>query len=251
MKNLSQEEKNSLFISKARLVHRDKFDYSKVHYIKSSEKIDIICPTHGIFKQTPNNHLRGQGCPKCKYELQSLQKRQTKASFIEKANTIHNNKYDYSLVEYINNRTPVRIICPQHGEFIQIPHDHVSGCGCPKCRLVGQALLYNKLKSELPNLKILFEVGNRTIPWIGNQRIDIYIPKLNIAIEYNGRQHYTPVNRFGGVIEYQKRLELDNLKRQKCKENNCILFEVKFDYTKEDFNKLINNIKQIYYENNT
>ena len=45
----------------------------------------------------------------------------------------HNNKYDYSKVEYVNSSTKVCIICPEHGEFWQTPHKHLSGQGCPKC----------------------------------------------------------------------------------------------------------------------
>lgn len=239
------------WISKARIVHGNRYDYSKVNYVKSSQKVKIMCCKHGEFEQTPNNHLKGQGCPKCKYELHSLQTRQTKEDFVRKAIKVHSNKYDYSKSEYINNRTKICIICPEHGEFTQVPHDHISGCGCPKCRLVGQTKLYDKLKKEFPELEIMFEVGRKQIPWIGSQRIDIYIPKLNIAIEYNGRQHYMPVNQFGGILEYQKVQNRDEMKRLKCLEHGCILFEIRYNYTKDDFSKLINNINKVYYENNT
>lgn len=53
------------FIKKAKKVHGDKYDYSKVNYTKSQEKVIIICPEHGEFEQRPNDHLRGKGCPKC------------------------------------------------------------------------------------------------------------------------------------------------------------------------------------------
>jgi very-short-patch-repair endonuclease len=92
----------------------------------------IICPCepHGEFLQTPGSHLQGRGCPKC-----SGNKKRNTAEFIEKANKVHGNKYDYSNVDYINDNTKVFIICPceSHGEFQQRPADHLQGNGCPKC----------------------------------------------------------------------------------------------------------------------
>ena len=117
------------FIDKANLIHNNKYDYSKVNYINNSTKVCIICPEHGEFWQTPRNHLIGQGCPLCNGTFKL-----TNQEFIEKANLIHNNKYDYSKVKYVNNNTKVCIICPKHGEFWQTPHHHLNGHGCSKCR---------------------------------------------------------------------------------------------------------------------
>jgi hypothetical protein len=117
------------FIAKAKLVHGDKYDYSKVEYVGALTKVCIICPKHGEFCQEANSHLRGQGCPKCKYEKQTC----TTDEFIAKAKKIHGDKYDYSKVEYVNDRTKVCIICPKHGEFWQTPNSHLNGYGCSKC----------------------------------------------------------------------------------------------------------------------
>lgn len=125
MKKLTRND----FINKANLIHNNKYDYSKVEYVNNSTKVCIICPEHGEFWQTPRNHLIGQGCPLCNGTFKL-----TNQEFIEKANKIHNNKYDYSKVEYVNNCTKVCIICPKHGEFWQTPHHHLNGHGCSKCR---------------------------------------------------------------------------------------------------------------------
>jgi hypothetical protein len=61
MKKLTTEE----FITKAKLIHGDKYDYSLVDYTHSHTKIKIICPVHGLFEQQPTNHLHGNGCPNC------------------------------------------------------------------------------------------------------------------------------------------------------------------------------------------
>ena len=118
------------FITKSRKVHGDKYDYSKVEYINNSTKVCIICPEHGEFWQRPNHHLRGHGCPKCK----NVFKKDTE-TFINQAKEIHGGKYDYSKVEYVNNRTKVCIICPIHGEFWQTPKNHIKGQGCNKCAI--------------------------------------------------------------------------------------------------------------------
>ena len=123
-KKLTTEE----FIKRARKVHGDRYDYSKVVYVNASTKVCIICPEHGEFWQIPNSHLMGHGCCEC-----SGLGRITQENFQEKAKKVHGDKYDYSKVEYIDSKTKVCIICPEHGEFWQTPKDHLSKRGCPKC----------------------------------------------------------------------------------------------------------------------
>ena len=100
------------FIEKARKVHGDRYNYSRVNYINSTIPVKIICPEHGEFEQRPAKHLSGQNCPKC-----SKHYRKTTKEFITEAKKVHNNKYDYSKVEYINGKTKVCIVCPKHGEY--------------------------------------------------------------------------------------------------------------------------------------
>lgn len=130
MRKLTKEE----FISRARAVHGDKYDYSKVIYVDMNTRVIITCPTHGDFEMQPNNHLSGQGCKKCGIEKRQNEKRLPTEEFIKKAKEKHGNKYDYSKAEYVNCDTKVCIICPEHGEFWQTPYHHVNeGCTCPKC----------------------------------------------------------------------------------------------------------------------
>lgn len=123
------------FVHRANLLHNHKYKYDNVCYVNYLTKVDIECPVHGYFSQSPKNHLSGRGCPLC-----SGRKRHTLDSFAEKANKIHNFKYDYSLVNYKNNKTSVKIICPIHGVFEQVPNTHLDGCGCPKCATQRSAL---------------------------------------------------------------------------------------------------------------
>ena len=121
------------FIEDARQIHGDMYDYSKVEYINAKTKVCIVCPKHGEFWQTPTHHLSGYGCPKCRYIKSADKKRKDKKWFIEESKKVHGDKYDYSKVEYHRRDTKVCIICPIHGEFYQLPGNHLKGCGCPSC----------------------------------------------------------------------------------------------------------------------
>ncbi|MFW6226149.1 MAG: hypothetical protein ACOC3V_04255 [bacterium] len=125
-KKLTQEE----FIKGAREVHKDRYDYSLVEYINRTTKVKIICRIHGVFEQTPADHLRGRGCFEC-----NGKKKYTTNEFKQKSKQIHGDKYDYSLVEYVNNTIKIKIICSKHGMFEQIPQHHLKGHGCRKCAL--------------------------------------------------------------------------------------------------------------------
>lgn len=132
--NGSPKKSNTLeFIEKAKKIHGDKYDYSKVNYVDAKTKVCIICPEHGEFFKSPNKHLSGQGCPKCTKEKIIEQHSSNTREFIEKAKKIHGDKYDYSKVVYIKNTIPITIICKKHGEYTQLPAVHLTGCGCQKC----------------------------------------------------------------------------------------------------------------------
>lgn len=105
------------FIEDARKVHGNKYNYDKVKYKNNKTKIIITCLEHGDFLQTPNKHLIGRGCPKCCNEQKHFRRLKTKDQFIEEANKVHNNFYNYSKTEYYNNKTKIEIICPIHGSF--------------------------------------------------------------------------------------------------------------------------------------
>ena len=128
------------FINKAKEIHGDKYDYSKVVYIKAIEKVIIICKIHGEFKMTPNKHLsRGDGCKICGIKQSSEKQRSNNNDFIKKAQIIHtddigNPLYDYSNINYLTSKSKISIICKVHGIFQQSPNNHLTGYGCIKCR---------------------------------------------------------------------------------------------------------------------
>lgn len=126
--NMRKKITNIEFSNIAKKVHGNKYDYSLVDYKNSHTEIIILCKNHGKFKQKPYSHLNGKGCPTCG-GTKSLKI----DDFIIRANDIHNNKYDYSKSIYINIKSKIKIICPDHGIFEQVPYNHLRGKGCPIC----------------------------------------------------------------------------------------------------------------------
>jgi len=116
------------FIERAKAVHGNRYDYSLAEYLGIHKYVTIVCPEHGPFQQSPANHYQGKGCSDC-----GGSKPHTTESFIEAAQAVHSDRYDYSLVEYSMNKATITIICPDHGAFRQMPANHIRDTGCPKC----------------------------------------------------------------------------------------------------------------------
>ena len=212
---LTKEE----FIKKACETHGNKYDYSKVDYVNANTKVCIICPEHGEFLQTPDNHTQGQGCPKCGQIARSNSKRSSLSDFIKKARKAHGDKYDYTKVDYVNNRTKVCIICPEHGNFWQIPSSHLRDVGCPKCNL---SHMERDVMNYLDDVGITYNYQKR-FKWLGRQSLDFYLPDYNVGIECQGEQHFFPIEYFGGDKEFKKVLERDKRKKALCEEHGIKL----------------------------
>lgn len=129
------KNKEKEFIKRAKEIHGDKYDYSKVEYINAMTKVCIICPEHGEFWQTPNSHVNNkQGCEKCYHQSKKGKYKMTTEEFIQKSKEVHGDKYDYSKTVYNGLKNKTNIICPKHGEFWQIAYDHLNGFNCEKCK---------------------------------------------------------------------------------------------------------------------
>lgn len=172
------------FINKARSIWGNKYDYSKTEYVSCNIKIKYICNEHGEITQLTNNHYMF-GCPKCPKNNKKEEKIKLYHSlFIEKASNIHNNKYDYTHVDYINSTDKVKIICKEHGEFMCSPNNHMRGKGCSKCGLY--TIIKKKTKSfEYYHEKYIKKFGNKydysSVKWInGSTKIDVTCPKHGI-----------------------------------------------------------------------
>ena len=117
----------------------NKYDYSKVDYKGAHKKVIIGCSEHGDFEMKPNCHLTNQGCYKCGRKEVSKKLSSNREEFINKSKEFHEDKYDYSKVEYNGNKKKVIIICKTHGDFFQKPNSHLSGNGCVKCSIIVNA----------------------------------------------------------------------------------------------------------------
>jgi hypothetical protein len=183
------------FIKRAREIHGDKYDYSKVEYINSKTKVCIICTEHGEFWQTPSNHLQGHGCTKCKIEKSSIENKSNIRIFTQKSCVIHNNKYDYSKVEYIDSKTKVCIICTEHGEFWQTPSDHLKGRGCPKCKNVKSSILHTKTNEQF--LKEIRQIHNNKYDYSKVKYANSH-KKICIICPVHGEFWQTPNSHLNG-----------------------------------------------------
>ena len=209
-------------------IHGNTYDYSLVNYNGIYKKVKIICPIHGVFEQSPNDHLDGHECCKCK----GCAKLTTK-EFIERARIIHDNKFDYSLVEYKNYITKVKIICPEHGIFEQIPKTHLKGFGCKNCyESKGEKKVQNFLnKIKIKSLRqYSFKDCRDKLPL----PFDFYLPNLNICVEYQGIQHFKPVKLFGGENALKDLNKRDNIKANYCNNKNIKLIIVNYYDSIED-----------------
>ena len=216
------------FKIKSKSIHFDKYDYSLVEYNNSKTSVVIICPIHGKFHQTPHDHLSGRGCNKCAIVERADGLKKSKGDFILESCLVHENKYDYSYVEYVNSKTKVKIICPIHGEFEQAPTHHTKGVGCPYCNeSKGERKISKLLKENL--IKFVRQKKFEGCKNVLQLPFDFYLPEYNICIEYDGRQHFEPVDYFGG----EKALELtkinDGIKSDYCSNNGVKLYRIAYN----------------------
>ena len=301
-KKLTTEE----FIKKAKDIHGDKYDYSKVEYVNTKTKVCIICPEHGEFWMKPNDHLcRKYGCHKCGWINEGINLRKKTQDFINEATKKYGNKFDYSKVNYVRNTEKVCIIshekdiygveigefwqtpanhltfgyckknivldtdrfikrakkihadlydysktefksskekviitCPIHGDFFQLPHAHLNGSGCPKCKC--NSVLEKRIRMILQELNISFTEQQR-FDFLGKLSLDFYLPDYKIAIECQGKQHF-----IGSKLweDLETIVERDKNKKKLCENNGIIiLYIINKNYS--------NKNEEIYNENNT
>lgn len=180
------------FLKRATDTHGDDvYDYSNVQYCNMYTKIKIMCPSHGKFIQKPQDHLNGRGCPICAIEKQ----RMTVEEFVDRANEIHDNLYEYSQVEYLNYTTKVVIICSKHGEYLQLPGNHLKGHGCSKCRDERLSEQHTRTKEEF--IKLATEIHGSKYDYTDV----IYVnckERVKIRCQKHGHFYQTPDAHING-----------------------------------------------------
>lgn len=220
----SKSHKQDDIIKRFKLVHpNENLDYSEVVYVNMHTKVKIIdrdlmsdgLTEYGEYWQEPIVHLKGCGHPlKGRYK-QIITQTSNTDEFINKSKKVHLDKrYDYSKVEYINNRTKVIIGCPKHGDFKISPDNFLQGKGCPRC---GYHL--SKNEDEIADIISNFypvERNNRSI--LGGLELDMYIPSCKVAIEYNGLRWHSE------QFKPDKNYHLNKL--LKCQEKRIKLIQI-------------------------
>jgi very-short-patch-repair endonuclease len=208
---------NDVFMQKAKQKWGNKYDYSLVNFISSNVKVKI---KYGeiIYEQTPHNHL--------KYAPEKVL-RKTQEEFINECKLIHDNKYNYDKTIYILDRIKVNITCPEHGNFEQLPNHHKKGVGCPSCN---ESKGEKKISSFLKKNKINFDRQKKfkNCKNIYELPFDFYIPSKRTCIEFDGKQHFEPLDFFGGLEAFEKLKINDDIKNNFCEDNYINLIRIKY-----------------------
>lgn len=242
----------NVFIEKAREIHGNKYDYSQYLYKTAYTKSKIICNTcKKIFYQEPHSHLQGHGCPHCTKRVKLTLK-----EFIKRSQKIHNDRYDYSQVHYLNASTPIKIKCKKCGKiFKQIPSNHLIGKSCPYCKQSKGEL---QIQEWLEKHAIIYEAQKRFKDCRDKNPLpfDFYLPNYNLCIEYQGRQHYKEgfdifTKRYKeqekAALAFKKQQRRDRIKQKYCKINNILFLKIKYNQDiekilKREFNLLLSNM---------
>lgn len=213
------------FITVARKVHGNTYDYSKTVYIKALEKVIITCQEHGDFLQTPAAHYSGSGCPTCGDAKRITSLTRSTKEYVAKVKEVHGDTYDYSKTIYTTGKEPITVTCKTHGDFYIKPIYHITGSGCSVCSSsIAERLIANILTKN--NIAFSTEKTFSDLRGLsgGLLRFDFYLPEFNIVIEYQGQQHYWSV--FGSDVDKQK--AHDKLKKDYCVAHNIPLIEIPY-----------------------
>ena len=210
------------FLRKCYDKHGDKYDYSLVEYTGSQNKVKIIFEGK-IYEQKAGAHIHSSGL------VEKVILKKTTKQFIKESNEIHNFRYDYSKVDYVNNQTKVIIICPIHGDFEQVSSSHLSGAGCPHCM---ESKGERKISKFLDQKNIEYVRQKKFDDCIGFRYklpFDFYLPKYRVAIEFDGKQHFEPIEHFGGLESYNRLKTNDKIKNDYCEDNFIELIRIRYD----------------------
>jgi len=213
--------------------------FEKTLYVSKREKVIVTCKIHGDYETTAEVLLKGGGCKKCASDKLSGDRIWSTDGFIQKATLIHGDKYDYSNVNYTGTFNKVDILCKKHNLiFSQTPASHIQNSGCPLCK---SSQAENTINLYLSNKNIKFETQKTfsDLKFIRLLKFDFYLIDHNILIEYDGEQHFRPVDYFGGEEAFNNLQLKDKIKNEYCKVNNIPLLRIK--YSDVNITDLIDN----------
>ncbi len=202
-------------------IHGNHYNYDKVEYIGMDYKVTLICPVHGEFQQKPSNHVNGSGCGKC------LGRGLSRAEFVQRFRDVHGDRYLYTKVhETKKAKDKITIICKIHGEFQQEAFSHMSGCGCPFCTLTPQSKSELEINFELQQFFTEIDPKGFKTRLEGKLwSIDIYIPELNLGIE------------FDGSYWHKEKQQMDRMKTMRFKKEGYHILRIREEPLKKLFEK--------------
>lgn len=218
-------------------------DYSNSVYTKAKEKMAIYCRhCEDVYWQTPNDHDRPRGCPKCGKRISGEKHSSDTNTFLDSCPEHVKNRTDYSLFEYKNQQTKSKFICKLHQEiYLQLPDGHrVGKNGCRICTSSSGEL---KVRELLTKWNIEF-IQEKIFPPT-HYRFDFYLPELDIVIEYDDEQHFRPIPLWGGKVSFKQRQRNDRLKDQLATRLGLTMIRIKYDKFKTMEEYLGNRIDDI------
>lgn len=192
---------DSDFFTRALSVHGTKYTYENVNYKSMNNRVLVTCVEHGSFSVRPADFLRGHGCKKCGYSTVAKKQSDNLLSFVAKAKEVHGDVYIYGNTKYCDSKTKVEVLCKKHGVFLVMPYAHIQGVGCPACAnslSKGENEVFELIKRHCP------EAQQRTRDIIPPLELDIYIPSVKLAVEYNG-EFWHSVDKKGKNYHLNKR----------------------------------------------
>ena len=209
---LTREE----FIRRCKEIWKDRFDYSNTEYINSYTDITFYDKHYGIYiTQRANSHMSGN-----LYKV-------PKNNFIELAMMTNDYKYNYEKIEYKNLTDNIEITCNKHGIFKTRGYDHINsrfGGNCNKCdEYIAMKCISKFLDKNNLNYHKEYRFDELYLPF------DFYIPSKRTLIEFDGEQHFQPVEHFGGLKTYEQLKINDKIKNDYCEENYINLIRIRYD----------------------
>lgn len=214
------------FLKKVKRVHPT-YSFTE-RYITAIKKIKTRCPRHGIFLMTPNSLLKGHGCQRCDDEKSADRIRLTHQEFLQRCRKVHAGKYSYP-EKYKGGQIKIRIRCPQHGSFSQLPSGHLMGNGCPTCF---DSSGERKISRALEILKVRF-IRQKKFPDLLHKkqlRFDFWLPSFKTLIEFDGVQHFQASSFFGGRKAFEQTRLRDRIKNIWAKKMRLPLIRIPYTH---------------------
>lgn len=211
-------------------------------YKTAHTKVECLClKCNYQWQAEPSNLLTGFGCPKCGIQRMANKCRSTKQILINKMQQINP---DIEIIgEYNNSKTKIECLCQRcNNVFWSIPSNLLKGEGCPYCNASkGERMI--KLNLDKNHIQYIYQKTFKGLVGIGGKLLsyDFYLPQYNTLVEYQGRQHYEPVERFGGQSQFTIQQKHDKLKKEYALNNGFSLLEIPY-YEFKNINTIINNL---------